>query len=155
MQRNYSTFAMLRHAMLLSVFLEFSSNASGFYISLLIIPLTFNLVFLLHYVLSKISFEKMTPTKAKYLRIHTNQHTHTCLLILTTTMMAVSLLRMTTMQIQRSSYAGKIWLMQCGTAIWSTWQMGGQMTVMMTVMMIFLHSWWRVSEYFQQLVHVQ
>jgi len=78
MQRNYSTFVMLRYTMSLSIFLEFSSNTSGFYFFLLVIPLTFKLVFLLHYVLSRISFKKLTPMKVQYLQIHTNQLTHPC-----------------------------------------------------------------------------
>jgi hypothetical protein len=106
MQRNYSTFIMLKHAISLSVFLKFSNNASGFYFSLLIIPLTFNLVFLLQYVLSRISFKKLTPRKAQYLQIYTNQLTHPCLLKLTMTMIVVSLLRITTMEIQRSRCTG-------------------------------------------------
>ena len=106
MQRNYSTFVMLRHAMSLSVFLGFSSNASGFYFLLLVIPLTFKLVFLLHYVLSRISFKKLTPMKVQYLQIHPNQLTHPCLLILTMTMMVGLLQRMMTVEIRRSSHAG-------------------------------------------------
>ena len=142
MQRNYSTFVMLRRAMSLSVFLEFSSNASRFYFSLLVIPLTFNLVFQLHYVLCKISFVKPTPMKVQYLQIHTNQFTHPCP-TMTMTLMMVSLPRTMVMEIQRSICAGQILLMQCGRAIWITWQMRGQLTVMM---MIFLRSWLRVCD---------
>lgn len=57
MQRSYSTFVMLKHAMSLSVFLEFSSSASKFSFSLLIIHLTSRLAFLSLYALSRISFK--------------------------------------------------------------------------------------------------
>jgi hypothetical protein len=77
---------MLRHAMSLSAFLEFSSNASEFSFSLLIIHLTFRLAFLLLYVLSKISFKKLTMMKVQYPLIHTKQLTHPFLPILMMTM---------------------------------------------------------------------
>lgn len=76
MLKNCSIFVMRRHAMLLSVFLEFSSNDSGFSFSLLIIPLNFRLEFLLLCVLSKILSVKLTMMKVKYLLICTNQLTH-------------------------------------------------------------------------------
>ena len=62
--------------------------------------------------------------------------------MLTMTMMVDSLLTIIMMEIQRLSHAGQILPIQCGKAIWNTWQMGGQLTVMM----IFLSSWLRVQE---------
>ncbi len=105
MQRNCSTFVMLRHAILLNVFSEFSSNASGFSFFPLVIPLTFKLVFLLHYVLSKISFKKQMTMKVQYPQIHTNQLTHPFLLTSTMTMTLVLSLKMTMKTIQRSRNA--------------------------------------------------
>ena len=54
---------MLKHAMLSSIFLEFSSNASEFSFSLLIIHLIFRLTFLLLCALSRISFKKLIMMK--------------------------------------------------------------------------------------------
>ena len=90
MQRNCLTFVMLRHAMLLSIFLEFSINASKFSFSLLIIHLIFRLAFLLFCILFKISFKKLITMKVQYPLIHTKQLTHPFLLILMMTMMVVS-----------------------------------------------------------------
>ena len=89
MQRSYSTFVMLKHAMSLSVFLEFSSNASEFSFSLLIIHSTFRLAFPLLCALSKILFKLLTMMKVQYPLIHTKQHTHPFLLILMVTMVVV------------------------------------------------------------------
>ena len=116
MQRSYSTFVMLRHAMSLSTFLEFSSNAFEFSFSLLIISLTFRLAFLLLCVLSRISFKKLTTMKVQYPPIHTKQLTHPFPLILVMMMVVVSLQRMMRRKIQRLSYGGKILPMKCGKA---------------------------------------
>ena len=86
MQRNYSTFVMLKRAMSLSVFLEFSRIASEFSFSLLIIHLTFRLVFLLLCVLSRISFKYLTTMKVQYPLIHTKHLIHLFLLILMMTL---------------------------------------------------------------------
>jgi hypothetical protein len=101
MQKNYSTFVMLRHAMSLSASLEFSSNASGFSSFLLVIPLTFNLAFLLLYALSRILFKRLTKMKVQYPQIHIKQLRHTFLL----TMMTMVSLQMIMMAIQRLIYA--------------------------------------------------
>lgn len=91
MQKNCSTFVMLRHAMSLNVFLEFSSNASEFSFSLRIIHLTFRVAFPLLCVLCKILFTKLTVMKVQYPLIHTKQLTHPFLLILMIFLMLVSL----------------------------------------------------------------
>ena len=122
MQRSYSTFVMIRHAMSLSAFLEFSSNAFEFSFSILIISLTFRLAFLLLCVLSRISFKKLTTMKVQYPPIHTKQLTHPFPLILVMMMVVVSLQRMMRRKIQRLSYRGKILPMKCGKATKITWQ---------------------------------
>ena len=114
MQRNCSTFAIHKHTMSLSVFLEFSSNTSKFSFSLLIIHLTFRLAFLLLCVLSKILFKKLTIMKVQYPLIHTKWLTHPFLLILIITMVM--------RQTQRLNCTSKILLMRYGTATWITWQ---------------------------------
>jgi hypothetical protein len=115
MRRSYSIFVMLKHAMLLSVFLEFSSNTSVSSFFLLVTPLTFKLAFLLLCVPSKISFKKMMSLKGQYPQIH-KQLTHTFLLMLTMTTTLVSLQRMTMKEVLRSSYKGSKLPMKCGTA---------------------------------------
>ena len=116
MQRSYSTFVMLKHAMSLSIFLEFSSSTSKFSFSLLIIHLTFKLAFLLLYLLSRILFKQMIMMKVQYPLIHTKQLTHHFLLIFLITIMVVSLMRVMTRKIHILNYAGKILQMKCGEA---------------------------------------
>jgi hypothetical protein len=99
---------MLRRAMLLNIFLEFSSNASKFSFSLLIIHLTFRVTFPLLCVLCKILFTKLTMMKVQYPLIHTKQLTHPFLPILMISIIVVSLQRMMMRQTQRLSCAGKI-----------------------------------------------
>ena len=132
MQRNYSIFVMLRHAMLSSAFLEFSSNASELFFSPLIISLTFRLAFLLLFVLFRILFKKSTTMKVYYPLTHTKRLMHPFPLMLMTMVMA-SLERMMTRKIQRSSYGGKILPMRCGEATWITSQMQMLMMIATTI----------------------
>jgi len=113
MQKNYSTFVMLRHTMSLSISLEFSSNASEFSSFLLVIPLTFNLAFLLLYVLSRILFKKLTTMKVQYPQIRIKQLMHTFLLTMIMTMVSLLIMMMV---IQRLIYAEWILLTRCGKA---------------------------------------
>jgi len=105
MQRNYSIFVMLRHAMLLNVFLVFSSNASGFSFFLLTIHLTFSLVFLLLCVLFRILSKKLIKMKVHYPQIHIKQLIQSFLLLVMMTMTVVLSWRMMMKEIQRLSYA--------------------------------------------------
>ena len=116
MQRSYSTFVMLKHTMLSSVFLEFSSNASEFSFSLPIIHLTSRLAFLLLCALSRISFKILTMMRVQYPLIHTKQPMPPFLLILMMITAVVSLNMMMLRQILRLSYAGMILQMKCGEA---------------------------------------
>ena len=123
MQKNYSTFVMPRHAMLLNIFLEFSNNDFRSSFSLLVISLTFRLTFLFLYALSRILSTKSTMMKVQYPLIHTNQLTHPFLHTLMKTMTVVSLKRMmvrTLRQFQCSSNTGLILLMRCGRATCTT-----------------------------------
>jgi hypothetical protein len=107
---------MLRHAMSLSVFLEFSSNGSGSFSFLLVILLPFNLAFPLLYVLSRILFKRLMTMKVQYPQILIKQLTHTFLLTLTMILTMVSLQMMMVKQIQRLSHAEQILPMRCGEA---------------------------------------
>lgn len=113
MQKSYSTFVMLKHAMSLSALLEFSRIVSEFSFSLLIIHLTFKLAFLLLCPLSRISFKYLITMKAQYPPIHTKHLMHFFLQIL---MMTLVSLKMMMMKIQRLSYGEKILLTRCGRA---------------------------------------
>ena len=116
MQRNYSIFVMLRHAMSLSAFLVFSSNASEFSSFPLIIHLIFRLAFLLLFVLFRISFKRLIMMKVLYPLIHTKHLMHPFPLTLTVTTTMVSLMKMTMRKIQKLNYEGKILPMKCGKA---------------------------------------
>ena len=100
MQRNSLTFIMLKHTISSSTFLEFSSNASEFFFSPLIMSLTFRLAFLLLFVLSRILFKKLTTMKVKYPPTHSKQLMHPFPLILMMNMVMVSLQRMMMRKIQ-------------------------------------------------------
>ena len=104
MQRNYSTFVMLRQAISLSTFLVLSSSTSKFSSFPLMISLISRLAFLLLFVFSRILFKRLTMMKEPYPPTHTKQLVHPFPLTLTVTTMTVALQRMIMRNIQKLNY---------------------------------------------------